>query len=54
MVPEQHAVERVCGGDQLMAVGCEHDAVDQRVDGLVGDADEIKNLWLSIKGEIIK
>src|SRR5262245_16919096 len=40
-VPQQHAVERLGGGDQLVAVLGVDDAIDQRVDGLVPDPDQV-------------
>ena len=38
MVPQQHAVERLGGGDQLGAVLGEDDALDQRIDRRILDA----------------
>src|ERR1700721_1711767 len=41
VVPQQHAVERAGGGDELVAVLGEDHAVDQRIDRRVLDADEV-------------
>ena len=40
-IPQQHAVERPGGGDQLVAVLGENDAIDERIDRRVLDADQV-------------
>src|SRR3974377_1079979 len=40
-IPQQHAVERVSGGDQLRAVLREDDAIDQLVPRGILDADQV-------------
>src|SRR3974390_757835 len=40
-IPQQHAVERVSGGDQLRAVLREDDAIDQLVHRGILDADQV-------------
>src|SRR5215469_8374183 len=39
VVPQQHAVERVGGGDELVPVLCKDHLVDQRIDRGILDAD---------------
>src|SRR5438552_131377 len=46
VVPQQHAVERLGGGDQLLAALGEDDAVYHGVDRRVLDADEIARAGL--------
>ena len=46
-IPQQHAVERLGGGDQLVAVLGEDDALDQLVDRRVLDADQVARAGLS-------
>ena len=41
MVPQQHAVERVGGGDEIGAVLGEDDLIDHRVDRRIFDADQV-------------
>ena len=46
VIPQQHAVERFGGGDQLGAILGEDYLVDQRVDGRILDADQIARAGL--------
>src|SRR5689334_12539411 len=41
IVPQEHAVERPGGGNEIVAVLGEDDAIDERVDRRVLDADEV-------------
>ena len=45
-IPQQHAVERLGGGDQFGAVLGEDDALDQRIDRRILDADEVARAGL--------
>ena len=41
VVPQEHAIKRLCRGDQLFAISRKDDAIDQLVDGRILDADQI-------------
>ena len=45
-IPQQHAVERLGGGDQFVAVLGEDHALDQRIDRRILDADQIARAGL--------
>ena len=45
-IPQQHAVERLGGGDQLVAVLGEDHALDQRIDRRILDADQVARAGL--------
>src|ERR1700738_1031146 len=46
VIPQQHAVERLGGGNQLGAILGEDYLVDERVDGRILDADQIARAGL--------
>jgi hypothetical protein len=41
VVPQQHAIERTGGSDQLSAILGKDDTLDQRIDPRVLDADKV-------------
>ncbi len=41
VVPQQHAIERVGGGDEIGAALGEDDLIDHGVDGGIFDADQV-------------